>query len=407
MVRMHARDIRAGVCSAVMALLAVIGVAALPGTARADMVFAGNIKQVEGATTSDGLKIVRSGYGTIMTGKPGDAVFIGDAVKTGDRVKGRVELNDGTSVIIAPDSAVQLSGLQIDRAAMDRKVSLKVLKGTVRFSVADTIRQGPEAAEKPWKGSSVTIETASAAVLVRQGDLIITVGSADAEVAVLDGSVSVRRDPSSGMGEVALKENQVSVTRRGSTPGAAEPLASERRGLLVHGTTLAKAAASLTPVPERARPARTYTQNDVARDIAAGMTVSETLDRAVESGLSPEDAVGALIQSGVGADAVVYTAVQEGYAPANVVQSAITRGAGPEAVFSAALAAGASREQVMEGAKAAGMPPSAIAEALASGAGRTAAGMPGGTTPRSALPETVVPLSGGGGATPSASPYKP
>jgi len=131
----------------------------------------------------------------------------------------------------------------------------------------------------------------------------------------------------------------------------------------------------------------------------------------VESGMAPREDVVAVINAGVSADAVVYTAIQGGYSPSNVVQSALGAGAPSALVFSAAIAAGADRQQVIEGAQAAGMPAAAIAGSMAtatSGDVRSigAFGAPA-ATPLSVLPQDMVPIGGGGGATPSSSPYKP
>jgi hypothetical protein len=383
----------------------------VPKRAWADMTVAGNIKLVEGITLSEALKIVRAGYGSIMPGKPGDAVFIGDAIKTGERVKVKVELSDNTVVTVAPDSAVQISGLHLDRGTTTRKVVLKVLKGTVRFTVSGMFRQGPGAAETPWKDSSVTIETVNAVAVLRGADVIVTVSSADVEFAVLEGVIGVRSSQPGSKDEVVLRENQVSRTGKGGSPGPAGNLAPERRELLARRTTLEKGVAELTAVPAPVRRAKPYTQNDVARDIAAGLTLSETIDKAVENGMLPEEAVGAVINAGVSADAVVYTAIQEGYSPSKVVQSAIGRGAPSALVFSAALAAGADRQQVIEGAQAAGMPPTAIAGSMASAMSGDlrSPGTSGaaGARPLAVLPLATIPIGGGGGGTPSASPYKP
>jgi hypothetical protein len=406
-----ARKIR--ICSAVLPLLAVISAfgLAVPERAGADMTVAGNMRLVEGVTLTEALMIVRAQYGSIMPARPGDAVFIGDAVKTGERVKATVELGDNTVLTIAPESAVQISGLHIDRVATSRKVVLKVLKGTVRFAVPGEYRSSPGAAEKPWKDSSVVIETVNAVATLRGTDVIVTVTPTDVEIAVLEGIVGVRSALPGARDEVVLKADQISTTGKGSIPGPVSNLAAERRDLLVRRTTLEKGVAEMQALPARSKPAKTYTQNDIARDIAAGVTISGTIDRAVESGMAPEAAVAAVIAAGVSADAVVYTAIQGGYSPSKVVQSALGSGAPSALVFSAALAAGADRQQVMEGAQSAGMPAAAIAGSMASatsGDVRTlGASGASAATPLSVIPPVVVPIGGGGGATPSASPYKP
>ena len=407
-----AKYVRSAVCTTGLLLLAITG---MQRTAYAGITVAGSIKLVEGVTISESVKVVRAGYESIVPGIPGDSVFIGDTIKTGDAVKVKVELGDNTVMTAAPNSVVQITGMFMDRSLAKRKVAFKVLKGTVRFAVPHAFKEGPNAAETPWKASSVTIDAVSAVATVQGTNLIVTVNPADVEIAVLDGVVGVHSPQPDSGNAVVLNANEVSVTRKSDVPGPAESLAPERREVLVRRTTLDRGVADLAAVPARPQAARRFTENDVAREVAAGLTISEVIEKAVDSGMLPEEAVAAAIKSGVSADAVVYTAIQEGYSPEKVVEAAIVRGAPSALVFSAALAAGAERQLVIDGAKAAGMPPTAIAGSMASAtSGDIRSTGPawtgGGATPLAVLPLTPIPIGGGGGAPPltePASPYKP
>src|SRR5512143_53580 len=86
-----------------LALLAVCAIFDAP--VHAQDLFAGNIKAVETPSAASVVKIIRTGFSGVLAGKPGDAVFAGDTLKTGPGVKAQIELSDATVIVLGPNSA--------------------------------------------------------------------------------------------------------------------------------------------------------------------------------------------------------------------------------------------------------------------------------------------------------------
>src|SRR5574340_1255496 len=112
----------------------------VPAVSLANTVFAGNIKLAEGVTPAEYVKIVRPGFTQILAGKPGDALFEGDTVKTGEGVKTQLEPSDQTLITLAPNSILQIKGYMTEPMAARRNTVMKVPRGTVRFIVAKLFR---------------------------------------------------------------------------------------------------------------------------------------------------------------------------------------------------------------------------------------------------------------------------
>jgi len=377
--------------------------------------FVGNVKLVESKDPAQYPRIVRIGYSALIPAKPGDAVFLGDTVKTGEDVRAQILLSDGSNVIIAPNSSVQMKGHLVDREQGTRNSVMKALKGTVRFMISKVFKPHSAGSELKWKDSNVTIEAQNAVAGVRGTDFAVTSGENDTEIAVFEGAVSVRSSSSSVNGAIMLGADQVTSVKKGRSPEPPSALSPARRESLGRLTTLVNPRSAANGANNGA-PKKTakYSDKDIARDLAAGLSLGAVMDNAVESGMPIGQVVNAVDDAGVNPYNVVYTAIVEGYSTKEVVFAAVTHGAPLSVVAAAAIAAGADKQMVISGARDAGAPPNAIAAAIANGSapGAPAYGsaFPAATTPSTVIPASPVRIGGGGGAPPStkrASPYKP
>ncbi|MDH4161647.1 MAG: FecR family protein [Nitrospirota bacterium] len=397
--------------SILQAVLLSFIVASASGTAQANTVFAGNIKLIEGVTESEYVKIIRPGFTKILAGKPGDAIFEGDTIKTDKGVKVQIELSDQTIISIAPNGNLQIAGYMAERPVARRNTVFKVMKGTMRFIISKLFKSDGSG-ERSWKDSAVTIETLNAVAGVRGTDFFTVIGEADVEFSVIDGVVGVRSARPGGNGEVLVGANQMSITKMGGKPGRPEALSAGRRELLLRMTTLDKAMSLMNDKLDKAlTKKKKYDKNAIKRDLAAGKPLSTVIDNAVASGMPIGEVICATIDAGVNPGIVVYTCIQEGYSASKVVETAITCGVAPNVVFISAVSAGADQQAVITGAEGAGMPPATIAGTLTNATvmdlvtiSTIVAAIP--VTPSTVLPPVVVPIGGGGG-TPSASPYVP
>jgi len=373
--------------------------------------FVGNVKLVESKDPTQHPHIVRTGYSALIDVKPGDAVFLGDTLKTGDDIKAQVLLSDGSVVTVAPNSSVQMKGHRVDREQGIRNSVMKTLKGTVRFLISKVFKPHAAGTELKWKDSNVTIETQNAIAGVRGTDVAVTDRESDTEVAVFESAVTVKSSSSTVNGGVMVGAGEVSTVANGKSPSTPAPLSAERRAALEALTTLTNPRTTADGGTGK-KPQR-YTDKDVERDLAAGIGLGAVMDKAVESGMPIEQVVKAMLDAGVNPSNVVYTAISEGYSAKQVVAAAVEHGAPLSVVVAAATGAGADKTSVIAGAMDAGAPPAAIATAMANGR------VPGAPVNGSALPGTSTLVSipspqpsigGGGGGTPStqqASPYRP
>ena len=377
--------------------------------------FVGNVKLVESPDPAQHPHIIRVGYSALLDIKPGDAVFLGDTVKTGDDIKAEIHLSDGSTVIIAPNSSIQMKGHLVDREQGVRNSVMRALKGTIRFMITRVFRPHAAGSEIKWKDSNVTIETQNAVAGVRGTDLTVTNGEHDTEIAVFEGAVSVKSASSSVNGAVMLGANQVTSVTKGKSPAPASALSPARREFLINLTKLVNPrSASKGQNGKAQKKIAKQSDKDVARDLAEGISIGAVMDKAVESGMPIEQVVAAMLDAGVNPSVVVYTAIQEGYSAKPVITAAVENGAPLSTVAAAATGAGADKQVVISGAMDAGAPPAAIATAVTNattpGAPVYGTSLPLSTTPTALIPAPPTSISGGGGGTPStqtASPYKP
>ncbi|MHB8843487.1 MAG: FecR family protein [Nitrospirota bacterium] len=385
-----------------------------PAVSGAANPFAGNIKAIDSTDPAATAKIMHLGYAGILAGKPGDAVYVGDTVKTAAGVRVQIELSDNSIITVAPNSAVQMKGHVMDREQGRRSSVLKSLKGTVRFVISRFFKPHAAGAEMKWKDSNVVIEAQNAVAGVRGTDLVVTTTEKETEVAVFEGAVGLRHSSPSNKNDVMIGADQFSMVRKDGGPDQPQALSAERKAALENATTLVnprtKAEASNGTEPKK----NASNGKGVAKDLAAGIPLADVLDRAVESGMPLGDVIGAAINAGVNPSTLVYTAVTEGYSPKEVVTAAVENGAPLSAVVAAAMAAGADKNLVISGAVDAGVPPAAIATAMSNGASSNGP-VYGTPLPMDGVPSPIIPappvsIGGGGGAAPStkrASPYRP
>ncbi len=386
----------------------------LPLTAPASDPIAGNIRAIDSTDPAAVAKIVRPGYAGIIPGKPGDAIYTGDTVKSGEGVRLQLELSDKSIITVAPNSAVQMKGHLVDPEQGNRSMVMRTLKGTVRFVIAKFFKPHAAGAEMKWKESSFVIETQNAVAGIRGTDLAVTSTGSESEIAVFEGTVSVRHASPVHKGEAILEAGQFTTVTKDLPPSPPSVLSPERRDALEKATTLVNprttAEAPKGPAPKK----KQYDSKDVEKDLAAGVPLADVLDKAVESGMPLGQVIATALDAGVNPSTLVYTAVTEGYSPKEVVTAAVEQGAPLTVVAAAAIGAGADKNMVISGATDAGVPPAAIATAIAKASSPNApvygTMVPMDSSPASIIPAPPASIGGGGGGTPStqpASPYKP
>nr|MBC8363139.1 hypothetical protein [Candidatus Desulfatibia profunda] len=145
----------------------------------------------------------------------------------------------------------------------------------------------------------------------------------------------------------------------------------------------------------------------IAADLAAGVSIEEVIQKAVDAGMAVEDAVEALILAGANASQVVYAAITANYPAESVVKGAATAvskmglsdtdaQAALTVIASAALQAGATQSKVTTGLASAGVSAVVIANAITQ-ALLTPSPVFGYTAPTPPAPPTGGGVLGGGG----------
>jgi hypothetical protein len=397
-----------------------------PVPALASDPYAGKFTAIEGETDTKQVKIIRVGRnGYFVNAKVGDAVFVGDTVKTDEGVKTELSLSDNSVITIAPGSVMQMKGYYLSQSQVKRNYVVKVLKGTMRFVISKMLTIASTGALKRWVDSNVAVETTTATCGVRGTEFTASVGqiveaAADGEVhgdigdeiAVLDGVVTASSSDISIKGSVTASAGLVMIIKRGSVPSEPFPLTPERRGQLLRATTIGKNGNHNGHKPAAKKRIPKYTKGDAARDLASGLPLKDVIDTAFGRGMPVEDIIACIQEIGYNPYTLVYTAIVEGYPAVQVVEAAITNGAPLRMVISAAINAGADTKSVITGASDAGAPPSSIADAVAAVTSPDApvyGSVLDSGTPSQGIPsgDTAPLVGGGGGATPSGSTYKP
>lgn len=348
-------------------LLAFLACSA-PLTAPAADPFVGNIKSIEKESPVLRVRILRGGKTDGPAAVEGDAVFLGDSIRTDEGVRIQVDLSDGSNIFIGPGSNVQMKNFMVNPSQGKRQMAIKALQGTIRFLVAKLFRNKASGSETPWTDSGVTIETLTAIAGVKGTDFAVTIEADDVEIAVFEGVVSVKSADASVRGEIMLASNQVSRVMQGARPSAPVPLTPQMRDRLLRSTTPAKvmipAVAKAAPGPKKDRAKGTM---GIARDLAAGVPLKEIMLALVKEGVSIQAIIAAAVAEGVDPSHVVFTAISEGYPAQVVVAAALKTGAVLDAVVNSALGAGADKKSIYVGGADAGAPPAAITREISSG----------------------------------------
>jgi hypothetical protein len=391
-----------------------------PLSATASDPFTGKITSIDSGEAPQTVSIIRPAKKGLVQAGPGDAVFVGDTVKTGPGVKAQIALSDKSVVNIGPDSVFRVKGYVLSPEEAKRNYLFKALKGAIRFIISKAFKAGGSGASVPWKDSTIAVETPNAVAGVRGTDFAVVVETSKSapstDIAVFDGLVTVRNISLSVPDVILLSANEVTTVKHGVKPTKPEALSLERRNQLTRSTTPkaeSRQQGGAPPAPLNKRAAK-YTGAEMARDIAAGAPLPEALDQATAAGMTVGQMVAAAMDAGVEPSVVVYTAITEGYSPRDVVAAAIGNGAPLYDVIAAALAAGAEKKYIIAGAAGAGEPAADIASAVALASTGSAPvygyGAELNPTVATLIPSAPILIGGGGGVTPStlpASPYKP
>jgi len=374
--------------------------------------FVGNIAAIDADSPFSHVTIRRAEKKKEAAAVSGDAVFVGDTVRTYEGVRAQVRLSDGSHILLGPNSRVEMKSYWMDQPAGKRNAALKALAGTIRFWISKAWKDKASGAETRWLDSDVRVETTAAIAGIRGTDFTATVGDADVEIAVFDGVVAVKSSSDSVEGEVLLSANLVSRVVQGAPPGLRTVLTPQMKEKLIRDTTPPKALKSLGGMGVRNVLIGKRGELGIARDLAAGIPLKDIINNAVSDGVKIQEVVAQAVAEGVEPSLVVYTAITEEYAVPLVVSAAITAGAPLNITVNAAIGAGAEKQDIYAGAAYAGVPPTPVANAIVSSAAPAPTVFeytsPVDPPPGVYTPAAPVVLGGGGGGTPStrtASPY--
>ena len=358
-----------------MPLLVLALMFVAPALCRAQDPFAGRVTAIDSSSGKQVVNIIRVGKKGLVKAKLGDALFVGDSVKTGSGVKATIELSDKSTINMGENSVFVVKAYVLDHQEAKRNYTLKALKGTIRFIISKAFKNG-NGASSYWRDSNVNVETATAVAGIRGTDFVIIIdtssGVPQVRVLVLEGVVTVRNILVSVKGAVTLSANQESRVESGEAPAGASPVSSSILNSVVDSTTPAPGSGTSNGASTGQQTSTAqYTASDMERDLNSGTPLSEVLDRAMDSGMTQQEAIAAALQSGMPAVAVVYAAITGGYSPTAVIEAAITAGAPLSQVVAAAMVSGAETSTITGGAQLAGVSPEVIASAIAAASSNT------------------------------------
>ncbi|MDB5893224.1 MAG: hypothetical protein JWQ88_755 [Rhodoferax sp.] len=101
----------------------------------------GTMKAIEGTVSAVGTS------GARRTLRPGDAVAVSEQVVTGPRSAASLVLRDGTTLMLGPDSQVEIKGFTYDAARQEGNLFLSMLRGTMRMITGLIGKAHPEAVQ--------------------------------------------------------------------------------------------------------------------------------------------------------------------------------------------------------------------------------------------------------------------
>lgn len=367
--------------------------------------FIGNISMVEG-----NVNITRAGKAGLVAAKAGDALFAGDTIKTDDNSKAQIILGDNSTIYVAPNSNMQLKNYLLSRTEEKRNIAVKTFFGKIRFVVSKIYKVSASGTQRSWRDSNFTIETPTAVAGIKGTDFVITVSPTHTTFSVFEGLVGAKNKSSLIKGEVMLGANQASTVKKDAAPKPPIQIAPQQKQMLIMETTppiVAKkeGGQAVAAAAKDAKEAKDAQVAEIAKDVAAKVSVKDIVEKAIDKGMNVDEAAAAAIKAGVDPQAVVYAAIAEGYSGKMVVEGAIEAGAKVDVVVKAAVAAGADTKAITEGAKDAGVTADVIATSIADAASPdTTFTFTPAATDAPLVEEYIAPteaIVSGGGATPS------
>lgn len=124
-----------------LAAEAVPGATSAPAATATAIAKSGTMKAIEGTVSAVGAK------GERRTLRPGDAVAVTEQVVTGPKSAASLVLRDGTTLMLGPDSQVEIKGFTYDAARQEGNLFLSMLRGTMRMITGLIGKAHPEAVQ--------------------------------------------------------------------------------------------------------------------------------------------------------------------------------------------------------------------------------------------------------------------
>lgn len=143
--------------------------------------------------------------------KKGDALNVGDIIRTKSRSRAQISFIDGSKVNMAQKSRVEIKEFSYNREKKERKSILRTFRGKLRALIPKFFL---------GDNSKFEIETPTAVAAVRGTDFfsIIKKLPLESEVLVVKGKVAVRNLDPAIVGEVLLKAGQSTKVGKGLRP---------------------------------------------------------------------------------------------------------------------------------------------------------------------------------------------
>lgn len=312
----------------------------------------GHIITLEGS-----VRIARAGQIGAISAKIGDELFIGDSIQTNKNSKSQIMLDDNTIIYVGEKSNLQLKTYHLNHDREKRDVIIKAISGKLRFIVSKIFKVSNSGMQRSWRNSNFRIETPTAVAGIKGTDFIITVSKTHTTFVVFEGLIGAKNRSPFIREEILVGTNQASTIKEGMAPKPLIVISPQQKQILMQDI--------MPTIVAQEQGKGTVQVAEIVRDIAAGISTKEIIEKVVEMGMNVDEVVRVIIRAGVDPGRAVYTAIQEGYMIVLVVSGALDNMQALPTVINAAFAAGADANAIMEGAKEAGIVPELIATAIA------------------------------------------
>jgi len=169
------------------------------------------IEQDEDADPGAGVTL-ESSSGSQKTAKEEELLDVGDTIETDSKTAIRLGFEDGSEVVLSPDSKIKIDSLE-DEEGNDVPL-IELISGKIRSMIGEGIRK--------WRGShKFFIKSKDAVMGVRGTDFITDVTSGETEVHTIEGTVDVSQDMASFKGNKrrALKKGFSTKAKKGRALG--------------------------------------------------------------------------------------------------------------------------------------------------------------------------------------------